>query len=208
MKALSCSANVNVNNLEFHGGLTGDLLNLLKGLIKSHINSSMSSTLCSELTTVVGGAFNKVLDSFTYELQLDLPGALNISSAEFGLMGDPVITSSCVHPSPARATVVCCMSVPGASSHTYVPHRCLHCDSYVGVDLIGEVVNRDKPETPPFQPPTLPAFQSADADHMLQLYISRYVFNSGAWVFFQVGYNGVLWLPRVRKVAQRAALRC
>ena len=47
-------------------------------------------------------------------------------------------------------------------------------------------MNRDHSAAPPFSPNPLPTFDASDADHMLQLYISRYVFNTGAWVFFEV----------------------
>lgn len=73
---------------------------------------------------------------------------------------------------------------------------------------MGEVVNRDHPESPPFQPPALPAFQAADAGHMLQLYISRYVFNSGAWVFFQVRRGTCRVSPFVCGVCGRVHVEC
>lgn len=160
VKALSCAANVDITTLDFHGGLTGDILNLFKGLIKDHIHSAMDTDLCNTFDSVVSGAFNKVLDSFTYSLMLDLPGAFNISTAKFGLMDTPVVASD-----------------------------------YVGVNLQGEVVNRDHPATPPFSPNPLPTFDASDADHMLQLYISRYVFNTGAWVFFEAGLEKIVITP-------------
>lgn len=43
-----CSANVKVSSLEFHGGLSGDILNLFKGYIEKEISSSLNSQLCSK----------------------------------------------------------------------------------------------------------------------------------------------------------------
>ena len=60
--SMSCAAHVEVGDLDFHGGLTADLLDLFKGLITKHIDSSMNSLLCKELTTIVDGKFNQVLN--------------------------------------------------------------------------------------------------------------------------------------------------
>jgi hypothetical protein len=60
----ACATKVDITNLHFHGGLSGDILNLLKHVIESAIERSLKSKLCdvvkTEVKTKVQPEFQKV----------------------------------------------------------------------------------------------------------------------------------------------------
>jgi len=57
--------------------------------------------------------------------------------------------------------------------------------SYLSVDMTGEVVNTAHPTNPPYQAPNLPPFDAANANHMVQLFLSPWIVETGAYVFYQ-----------------------
>jgi len=178
LTASGCKTSVHISNMDFHGGLSGDILNLFKSYVEKDVDSLLESTLCSKAQGVVDSDLNSLLSSFSLSIPLDLPGPLNISNAEFGLVSSPVVASEYV-------ACVPCVFVASLPSFFWGAILIV-CGSYVTVALQGAVVNRAKPVMPPFKAAALPTFTADDADHMVQLFISPFVFNSGAWVFFEV----------------------
>jgi hypothetical protein len=49
----ACTSNVKVSNLHFHGGISGDILNLFKSLITSTIEKEVNGQVCSAIKTAL-----------------------------------------------------------------------------------------------------------------------------------------------------------
>ncbi len=58
---------------------------------------------------------------------------------------------------------------------------------YIGIDVVGAVVNAQTKAPAPFPAPTIPAFSSSSAAHYIQLFLSPYVLESAVWTFQQAG---------------------
>lgn len=69
--------------------------------------------------------------------------------------------------------------------------------SYVGVDLLGDVVNKQNPQTAPFTPPDIPAFSNTSAGLYLELFLSPYVLESAVWTYQQAGLTSYTIKPTV-----------
>jgi hypothetical protein len=58
---------------------------------------------------------------------------------------------------------------------------------FIGLDLLGAIVNTATQQPAPFPSPAIPHFSADSADHYVEIFLSPYVFESGFWVFQQAG---------------------
>ncbi|KAA0177462.1 hypothetical protein FNF27_01239 [Cafeteria roenbergensis] len=58
---------------------------------------------------------------------------------------------------------------------------------YMGMDVVGSIVNSKTKAPAPFPAPTIPAWSNASAAHFLQIFLSPYVLESAVWTYQQAG---------------------
>jgi hypothetical protein len=94
--AFARDARVNIENLDidFGGGLSAIVLNLIEGFISSDIKRNVANAVTSVLANLINFDLNDVIAKRNWFQNLDLPYPNNVSSFLYGLARNPILNTN------------------------------------------------------------------------------------------------------------------
>jgi hypothetical protein len=87
----SCAANIGNLDIEFHGDLLDDIVNLFKSYIADYVKDELNGVLCSEISTLVANEANPFLKTIPTSIAV-----IDGFSIDYSLTSDPVATAQAV----------------------------------------------------------------------------------------------------------------
>ena len=157
LTATTVNVHIDITNLHFSGGLSGDILNLFKSLIKDKISSALQSPVKKALTSLVDDDANKALASFSLLVPLPFPKPYDISEIDFSLVS----------------------ATSGGAGAAPAPHLSLM--------LHGEAYHRNNHSEAPGPPVGLPPCDADLGSRMAEVLLHPFAVESLGSVYVQAG---------------------
>jgi hypothetical protein len=94
VSAVNATCSINTMDIEFSGGLTAMLLNLIKGLVSVKLRENVEGAVSGAIFKIIDKDVNKVISQRDWFKNLDLAYPNNVSTFLYGLTSNPMLETN------------------------------------------------------------------------------------------------------------------